>query len=206
MSINYIDIAIIMLMVLFMIVGIFKGFLRPLITLIGLGGAVALIYFYAEPFGGIIGGWGLTEALVGSEGFASFAGSLEFLGGVDAAAAMICAVVAGAIILIGMGIVTVIVKSIVKRITGVGPIKAVDRVFGAVFYLVIGAAVAFILLMIMDLICGAITPLFDDAGAQAVMAQINGMLNPDATANPSLTAYMMQGIDKIFELFAGLKI
>lgn len=204
-SVNYIDIAIIVLVLLFMIVGIFKGFLRPLITLVGLGGAAALIYFYAVPFGGVIGGWGLTEALVGNEGFAGFAANINFFGtSVESAASIVCSLIAGAIILIGMIILTIIVKSIVKRIAAVGPIKAVDRVFGAVFYIAIGALVAFVLLMILDLICDAIIPILDPSGSgYKVMFDIQKMMIPDPKANPSLTAYMMQGIEKIFELFSG---
>ena len=71
---NYLDIAILVFVGLFFLYGLLKGFVKPIISIIGFGGAIALIYFTSKPFGNIlmnsfigdwVGGWfsGLVEKL-----------------------------------------------------------------------------------------------------------------------------------------------
>ena len=68
MKFNPLDITVLVIIVLFFIYGIMKGFIKPCISLVGWGVAIALIYFVAAKFGEMlmgtaVGTW--VESLVG---------------------------------------------------------------------------------------------------------------------------------------------
>lgn len=241
-AINYFDIAIIAFLLLFLIVGIFKGFIRPMITLVGLGGAIALIYFFSDQFGQIlmnsfIGGF-LTEPVANMVGKLGESASLtvvesanglvlagtnilisdaitEALGVPSFMAVAIAAnmsagstlgeqatllvnkyigiIMASLIILIGMIILIIIIKSILKRHVDFTAIKAIDKVFGGLIYLVVGAVLVFTILSLFSYILPMINhPVVDEIEAMMVKEK-------------SLTPYLVQynPITMIINMIAG---
>ena len=73
---NYFDIAVLIFLALGLIIGLFKGFIKPLVTVIGWGVGFALIYFFSDNLAGVFASTDFNGIVVG--------GAEKFLAGLGA--------------------------------------------------------------------------------------------------------------------------
>lgn len=144
MILNYVEIAVIAIMALFIIVGIFKGFWKPFMSLIGWGISVASIYFFGGKLANLInptsfGNWirGFVGKIIENVDIVEKVTNYIILG-----------IVAVAIVLV-VSIIVAIINIILKNSLFMKRKGFWDRFFGALLYIVKGALFVFIVLALL---------------------------------------------------------
>lgn len=146
----YVDIAVLAIAALFIIIGLVKGFIKPLVSVIGWGLSFAGIYFFAGKISSILLGTGLNGILTGLvQKFVSDAASITQI--VDYLGLTISTVA----ILLVVGILVAIINAILVKITYARK-TALNRLFGGLLYFVKGVFVIFILLTVTTTLLQAI--------------------------------------------------
>lgn len=177
----YVDIAVLVLVALFIIIGFVKGFVKPLVSLIGWGFSFAGIYFFSEKLSSVLLGTKLNEWLTGFvQKFITEADAViktvDYLG----------LTIATSIILLIVAILVAIINAIITKTT-FSRKTFLNRFFGSILYLAKGIFSIFTLLTIIVIILQAI-------GKTDILETY--------FYNSTITKYLIQynPIDKIFNI------
>lgn len=128
--INYVDIAVIVVAALFLIIGLFKGFVKPLVSLLGWGGSFAGIYFFAGKISDLLlqtklGDWMTEQMLKVTSDLAHVEQIVNYTGMTVASIAIIL------VVSIVVAIINVLLNKAFYGRKGVA-----NRIFGGILYLI----------------------------------------------------------------------